>query len=139
MIDVARREHPTLQFAVGSMLSLELPDDSLGGVVASWSLIHLPVAEVRVALAELHRVLTPGGPLLVGFHIGDERRRKRSGYGGHPMMLDVQLWQPDQLAEALSAAGFEETTRVVCAAASPDGVPQGILIARKRAPEAVSG
>src|SRR6476620_9558235 len=41
MIDVARRDHPGLRFEVGSMTDLDLPDGSVGGVVAWYSLIHI--------------------------------------------------------------------------------------------------
>jgi ubiquinone/menaquinone biosynthesis C-methylase UbiE len=132
MIAVARREHPHLDFAVGSMTALAAADGSLRGVVSCWSLIHLPKAEVPHALAEFHRVLGPGGLLFVGFHVGDERRRKRSGYGGHPMALDVQLWPVNELARALEVAGFEVTTRVVCEPDEEHPVPQCMLLARKR-------
>ena len=35
MIEVARRTYPGLRFEVGSMLALDLPDASLGGVLAA--------------------------------------------------------------------------------------------------------
>ncbi len=71
MVEVARREHPGVDFEVGSMTSLRLADGGLGGVVACWSIIHLLAAEVPIAIAEFHRVLDPGGTLMLGFHIGE--------------------------------------------------------------------
>src|SRR6266536_93059 len=74
MIALARRMHPDLRFEVGSMLSLDMPDGSLGGVMASYSIIHIPWEHRPQVFAEFHRVLTPGGQLMLAFQVGDDRR-----------------------------------------------------------------
>jgi SAM-dependent methyltransferase len=106
MIEVAQRDHPELEYRVGSMTALDLPDGELGGVVSWWSVIHLPRDVVPQAFAEFHRVLRPGGVLLVGFHVGEESTHKTSGYGGHPMNIHVHRWLPEALTEIAVAAGF---------------------------------
>ena len=106
MIEVARRDHPELRFEVGSMTALDLPDDDLGGIVSWWSVVHLPSEALAQALAEFHRVLAPGGRLLIGFHVGTESTHKTSGYGGHPMSLYVHRRTPEQVSTMAAAAGF---------------------------------
>jgi SAM-dependent methyltransferase len=106
MIEVARKDHPDLDYRVGTMTALELPDGELAGVVSWWSIIHLPRAVVPQAFAEFHRVLAPGGILLLGFHLGEESTHKTSGYGGLPMNIHVHRWQPEGLTEIAVAAGF---------------------------------
>ena len=106
MIEVARRDHPALDFRVGSMTALDLPDGSVAGIVAWWSIIHLPREVVPQAFAEFHRVLAPGGVLLLGFHVGTESTHKISGYGGHPMNIHVHRWTAPALTELAVAAGF---------------------------------
>ncbi|GAA1638003.1 class I SAM-dependent methyltransferase [Kribbella alba] len=131
MVEVARRDHPGLTFAVGSMTDLDLPDAGLGGLIAWWSIVHLPPEVLPVAFAEFHRVLAPGGELLLGFHVGDERRHKKSGYGGHPMSLDVYLLPPDRIAELATAAGLIAHTRLITDLEA--AVPQACLFFRKPA------
>src|SRR3954451_2674240 len=46
MIGVARRDYPGLRFEVGSMTGLEVADGSLTGLLAWFSLIHVPDDEV---------------------------------------------------------------------------------------------
>lgn len=106
MIEVARRDHPDLDFRVGSMTALGLPDSSLSGVLSWWSIIHLPREVVPTAFAEFHRVLAPGGVLLLGFHVGEESTHKTAGYGGHPMNIYVHRWTGPRLTEIAVAAGF---------------------------------
>jgi SAM-dependent methyltransferase len=106
MIDVARQDHPGLRFEVGSMTSLHLADDSLTGLLAWFSLIHVPDEEVPAVLAGFFRVLRPGGPLLVGFHAGEGSTLKTEGYGGHPMKVYVHRRSPRRVAAWLRAAGF---------------------------------
>src|SRR5262245_32426079 len=57
----ARQRHPNLEFEPGDMLALPLADASLAGVVAFYAIVHLSPAGLRRALAEMHRVLRPGG------------------------------------------------------------------------------
>ncbi|MFG3642438.1 methyltransferase domain-containing protein [Micromonospora sp. NPDC047762] len=106
MIKIARRDHPGLRFEVGSMTRLDLPDDSLTGLLAWFSLIHVPDEKVPAVLAEFRRVLRPGGVVLLGFHAGDGSRLKTEGYGGHPMHVYVHRRPPDGVAAWLDAAGF---------------------------------
>jgi ubiquinone/menaquinone biosynthesis C-methylase UbiE len=130
MVDVARREHPDLRFDVGSMTALDLADSSLGGVVAWYSIIHLPPAELPGVFAEFFRVLEPGGQLLLAFQAGDERRHLSHGYG-HDLSLDV-YWRPvEQVAELAGQAGFVEVARLERAANGNEKGPQGYYLARK--------
>lgn len=97
MIEVARRDHPGLRFEVGSMTDLDLPDASMAGLVAWYSLIHVPDDEIGSVFEHFRRVLRPGGPLLLSYHVGDEPRLKTQGYGGHPMKALVHRRQPDRM------------------------------------------
>ncbi|MFD4207028.1 class I SAM-dependent DNA methyltransferase [Micromonospora tulbaghiae] len=106
MIDLARRDHPGLRFEVGSMTRLDLTDECLTGLLAWFSLIHVPDDEVPAVLAGFHRVLLPGGVVLLGFHAGDGSRLKTVGYGGHPMRVHVHRRPPGRVAAWLTDAGF---------------------------------
>ncbi len=128
MIEVARRDHPGLRFEVGSMTDLDLPDASLGGLLAWWSLIHVPDHEIPAVLDRFRRALRPGAPLMVGFFDGDETRHKTEGYGGHPMNVRVYFRPRDRVSGWLRAAGFTVEAEVVLAKEKP--VPGAILFAR---------
>ncbi|MEV8097605.1 class I SAM-dependent methyltransferase [Kitasatospora sp. NPDC085879] len=131
MIEVARRDHPGLRFAVGSMTDLDLADASTAGLVAWYSLIHVPDDGIGSVLAHFRRVLRPGGPLLIGYHVGDGPRLKTQGYGGHPMKVRVHRRQPGRMIGWLDDAGFSvEANRTLTSAESALG---GIILARRPA------
>ena len=69
MIAVARERAPSLTFQVGSMLELPAGDGDWAGIVALYSIIHLSPRDRAVACREFARVLSPGGWLLVAFHV----------------------------------------------------------------------
>lgn len=57
LIELARARHPRPRFAVGSMLDLDLADACLGGLLAYYSIIHIPFQHRPDVFAEFHRVL----------------------------------------------------------------------------------
>ncbi|WIX90199.1 class I SAM-dependent methyltransferase [Amycolatopsis sp. DG1A-15b] len=131
MVDAARRAHPGLRFEVGSLAALDLEDDSLAGALAWYSLIHTPPEELAPVVAELARVLAPGGRLLTGFHVGDERRHIAHGYG-HDISLNAYRLQPDFVAELCAAAGLVVEARLVREPEGPyEKTAQACLLARK--------
>ncbi len=59
MVALARQTYPELGFEVGSMLALQVSDASLGGLLAYYSIIHVPWERRPEVFAEFRRVLAP--------------------------------------------------------------------------------
>ncbi|WNI22640.1 methyltransferase domain-containing protein [Streptomyces sp. ITFR-16] len=135
MVGIARRSHPGLRFEVGAMSRLELPDKALGGAVAWWSIMHTPPDRLPEMFAEFHRVLAPGGRLLLGFHAGDDRpytgRKRDDG-----VSYAIHLLAPDRVGTLLEQAGFAVTTRMT---GEGDTWPWACLAARRTAPVTAPG
>jgi SAM-dependent methyltransferase len=115
MIEVARREQPGAEFRVGDLLSLPAADGEFGAVIAFYSVIHLTPGELPAALAELYRVLRPGGLALLAFHAGTEVRHV-TDWLGHDVDVDFRFYEPADVAAALEAAGFTVQARLERAA-----------------------
>jgi ubiquinone/menaquinone biosynthesis C-methylase UbiE len=106
MIELAQQRYPDLDFAVGSMLALPADDQSWAGMIAFYSIIHLTADELPVALAEFRRVLRPGAPLLLAFHVGDEVRHVEELLE-QAVSVDFHFREPAAVIELLQAAGFD--------------------------------
>ncbi|WP_433366603.1 class I SAM-dependent methyltransferase [Actinoplanes sp. CA-142083] len=102
----ARAAHPEVDFRVGSMETLDAADHSVAGILAWFSLIHLPPPAVDGVLREFRRALAPGGTLVAGIFTGDE-----AGPFDHKVATAYR-WPADEFAARLTAAGFVETDRV---------------------------
>ncbi|WP_433307884.1 class I SAM-dependent methyltransferase [Actinoplanes sp. CA-030573] len=105
-IAYAKAAHPEGDYRLGSMASLDVEDGSIAGILAWFSLIHLPPAEVDVVLAEFRRVLRPGGALVAGFFDGGD---ELSAFDHK--VVTAYRWPVDEFAGRLARAGFAEVER----------------------------
>lgn len=129
MVALARRDHPGLRFDVGTMTDLDLADGSVAGVVAFWSVVHVPDDAMPGVVAELRRVLRPGGPLLVGFHVGEGAQHTSEGYSGRPVALDTYRRTPGQVAAWLREASFGVEAELLL---GPDDDASGAVVYARR-------
>lgn len=132
-VAVARRRHPDLRFDEGSMADLDLADASLGGIIAWYSIVHTPPELLPGVFAEFHRVLAPGGHVLLAFKAGDMLRHLEHAYG-HELSLDVYWVSPDRVAEMLSRTGLVVDARLIREPDEQEKPRQGqqaYLVARK--------
>jgi SAM-dependent methyltransferase len=132
MVAVARRAYPELRFEVGTMTALDLPDASMAGVLAWYSIIHTPPHGLPEVVAEVRRVLAPGGHVLLGFQAGADEHRSMTHAYGHTVACDAWLHAPDTVAQVLEDAGFVVDARLVREPAGGERRPQASLLARCR-------
>lgn len=116
MVDVGRRRYPHVQFREGTILALPAADGELAGALAFYSIIHLRPEDRAAAYAEMHRVLQPGGWLLVAFHInrvGEEPGEimHAEQWWGELVDLDFYHLDPEEVAAGLTATGLAVMAR----------------------------
>jgi ubiquinone/menaquinone biosynthesis C-methylase UbiE len=71
-IAMASKYHPEMKFIKMDMTNLELEDNSIDGIIAYYSIIHIPKRYISKIFQEFHRVLRAGGKLLVVVKEGDQ-------------------------------------------------------------------
>ncbi len=120
-----------LELREGDFFALPLADAALAGVTAFYAYVHLDPADLVPAFREVARVLAPGAPFLVGFHLGDERIHVEEWLGAR-VGLDWRFFPMATVAGALQAAGLAVEAKVE-RAAYPDEypTPRGYVMARK--------
>ena len=105
MLAQARRLNPEIPFVQGSMRALGLGPETLDGITAFYSIIHIPRQQVVSALSEMRRVLKPRGSLLITFHLGSEDAHHDELFG-RVVNLDVAYFTTLEMSGYLQAAGF---------------------------------
>jgi ubiquinone/menaquinone biosynthesis C-methylase UbiE len=112
MIEHARRLHPEINFRKGNILELEFDDDSIGGVVAFYAIVHFTEEQVEIAFRETFRVLQPGGLFLFTYHLGDETIRLKE-FLGKKIDIDFMFFTTDFITSNLEKSGFEKIETIV--------------------------
>ncbi|NUR93477.1 MAG: methyltransferase domain-containing protein [Nonomuraea sp.] len=128
MLAIARAQVPGVDFREGSLLALDLPDGSLGGLVAWYSIIHTPRELLPEVFAEFRRVLAPGGRAAVAFQTGTEAKHYEEGFGAR---LDLTFYRndPDEIAALLTKAGLDVRSTTVRQAERDEPTGQAYLMA----------
>src|SRR5436309_6296310 len=55
MVGLARELNPEIRFCEGNMMALELPDESLSGIVAFYSIVNIPRESLPMVFREMNR------------------------------------------------------------------------------------
>ena len=111
MIQRANELHKGLAFKCEDFTRLEVLDNQWAGIVAMYSLIHLPREEVQSVLRDFFRVLAPGGLLLIAFHVGSETRHT-SDWWDRPVELDFVFFEMSEMLSYVWGAGFDTELHV---------------------------
>lgn len=104
-VNHARSVDPAGRYQIGSMEHLPVPSGSVAGILAWYSLIHVPPDDLDGVLSELRRAMGPGGTLVVGFFDGDEV------VPFEHKVVTAYFWPVDELSARLRRAGFTEIER----------------------------
>ncbi|GAB2864878.1 class I SAM-dependent methyltransferase [Actinocorallia aurea] len=111
MVELARLGYPEIAFERASVTALPHPGAAFAGVMAWYSLIHLPPALMPVALGELHRVLAPGGHLVLAFQAHEDPSTAHLPFD-HKVTPGFR-WSPDGLGALVEETGLVEAARLI--------------------------
>jgi len=105
ILEQARTIHPGINFRKGNILELEFVDDSIGGVVAFYAIVHFTEEQVEIAFRETFRVLQPGGLFLFTYHIR-EKTIHIEEFLGKNIDIDFTFFTTDFIFSCLKGSGF---------------------------------
>ena len=107
MIEEARRLSPDIEFEQGDVFNLKFEKNSLAGIVAFYLIVNFPREDIPKAIMEMFRVLTPGGILLISFHLGQETIHLEEFFGQKVLPVDFMFFHQDEIVAMLKNGGFE--------------------------------
>ncbi|HEY9088297.1 MAG TPA: class I SAM-dependent methyltransferase, partial [Anaerolineaceae bacterium] len=105
MLAAGRPRFAGLPLLCADMHHLPAASGALGGLVAMYSIIHTPAGRLPNLLRECLRVLRPGAPLLLAFHMGAHTLRLENWWET-PVELDFHFFDARIVNESLLSAGF---------------------------------
>jgi SAM-dependent methyltransferase len=106
MVEAAQVLNPEIEFQQADMTALDHADETWAGLVAFYSIIHIPSSEIAQTLREFRRILRPDGLLFLAFHMGDETMHL-DDWWKHKVNIDFYFFQPAEITRHLRVAGFE--------------------------------
>jgi predicted TPR repeat methyltransferase len=131
MLNIARRKYPQLKFIHDDayLQSVDLVGENIAAIVARYSLIHVPPADVPSVLVGWATRMDPGALVAVAGQTTDAV--------GDVVEFDHAVapawrWHPDRLSETLALAGFDEIWRTISLPDANHRFPDVHLVARRR-------
>jgi len=106
MLLVARRRTGNRCLACGDMRSIPFCAGSFSGVVAFYSVHHLPRPALRTALVEIRQILTPAGLLVVATHLGESEVYASTFLGHEITTVGGTMYGADELRGVLESESF---------------------------------
>jgi SAM-dependent methyltransferase len=136
MLTAASTAHPGLPLAQATLAALPFRDGSLKAAVAWYSIIHTPPELLDRVWAELRRVVTQTGHLLIAFQAGEGEALHREEIFGRPASLTSYRHDPTHVEQSLVQAGFRVHASLVRAPAlAHETTPQAFVIASLDGPK----
>lgn len=108
----AAARHPEIPFQAGDMLALPLADGAAAGIVAFYAIVHFSPAQLRTALDEMRRVMGPGAPLLLAFHVGEQVVHVDEMFGRRAS-VDFLFHPVERVESALRDCGLGDVETIV--------------------------
>jgi len=102
MISAARKNVPGAIFTEMNMLELEFPAASFDGLISCYAVFHVPREQHRTLFHSFHRILRPGGPMLVS--VGSTDWEGVEDYFGVDMFWSH--YSPAKTEALITEAGF---------------------------------
>ena len=135
MLEIARKRYPSRTWILGDA---HFPADAaqvraagpIAGIVARFSLIHVPPAEIPGVLASWASNTEPGCQVLVVFQCLLDSEGEAEEFDH--VVAPAWRWNPSALAKALDEAGFAETWRVIVCPDEEHRYPECHLSAARR-------
>ncbi|MEP9413759.1 class I SAM-dependent methyltransferase [Gordonia sp. VNQ95] len=127
MLTHARRAYPGISFDVGDAWLRDVDLADVTGLIARFSLIHLPPDDVRAVLCSWHRRLPSGATVLLALQSSDDPGVHEFDHA----VARAWRWHPDALAEDATTAGFTEAWRLISRPDNDNRFPHIHLLLRR--------
>ena len=104
-LELARQNVPRAAFIEGDFTALGFAPASFDAVVSFYAVFHVPRAEHQALFDGIHRLLKPGGLVLLTLGTRDSAYGEETDWLGAPMAWS--MFTPEAYKKMLAASGFD--------------------------------
>ena len=107
MLGLAKKKSPNIHFQQADIRKLKFDPDSFDGILASYSLIHVPKKKISQTIKSFHKILKPAGIICIGV----QEEKSKEIFITEPLKPDEKIFvnviSADELRRLLDASGFK--------------------------------
>ncbi len=126
MLSLAKKKVPEGTFQVMDMRSLSFEDVVFDGIIAPYSLIHIPDDEVVATLKGFHRVVKKSGALCVVVQEGEKDHVVQEPFAPDKQIF-FNFFTKERIKEYVSNAGFRDIVIKTVPCDDPYAMSSGII------------
>lgn len=106
ILEIAKRKNPRIYFQKADIRKLNFKPNTFDGIIASFSLIHIPKKDVNKTVDNFYKLLKPRGVIYIGIQEGQSREI----FLAEPLKPDEKIFlniiSAKEIKEILTKAGF---------------------------------
>jgi SAM-dependent methyltransferase len=106
MINVATEINPDIKFIIDNMIDSKLVDESIGGAISFYSIVHLDYKQIEQVVKQMWRVLENEGVLFLAFHVGDSILHVEELFD-EKVEFDYVFLNTETIVDLLKVRGFK--------------------------------
>ena len=106
MLELARKKSPNIKFEKADIRELDFNKSTFDGILASYSLIHIPKKDIPNLIKNFLKFLKPNGVICVGIQEGESREMFITEPFKPDEKIFVNVISADELRELLEKNGF---------------------------------
>jgi ubiquinone/menaquinone biosynthesis C-methylase UbiE len=126
MIKIAREKNPKLEFLHLDMRNLSFNENSIDGLLAAYSLIHIPSQDIQKTINRFYKVVKPGGYIEIIVQKGEQDRIVKE-----PLMptekMFVNFFTVEKLSNYLLNAMFTVIYQTEAKSQDPESMSDTII------------
>jgi ubiquinone/menaquinone biosynthesis C-methylase UbiE len=106
MIEQAKKHNQNVKFIQGDVFELPFDNNCIDGIVAPYLIVNFSDKEIRKTFQEMNRIMKSNSPLLIVFHIGNNKKLKINNFFEETNTITFILHNVDKIKKLLRETLF---------------------------------
>ncbi|MEK7657615.1 MAG: class I SAM-dependent methyltransferase [Patescibacteria group bacterium] len=133
ILEIARKKNPKVHFKKADIRKLNFKPNTFDGIIASFSLIHIPKKDIDKTVGNFYKLLKPKGVIYIGIQEGDSQEVLLAEPLKPDEKIFLNIMSSKEIKEILNKIGFSILVEFSRRAESKEefGFNKFVVIAKK--------